>query len=90
MGMPELWVIDGISGAWARIESTSGVVVQLPATWLPSGAREGSVLRVEQEGEGPRRTVTIEVDAEGTAERRASAQGLRDRLPRAPAGDLDL
>ena len=88
--MSDLWVLDGISGAWARIESATGVAVQLPATWLPSDAREGSVLRVEQEGEGPRRTVTIEVDAAATAERRANAKGLRDRLPRAPAGDLDL
>jgi len=88
--MSDLWVLDGISGAWARIESATGVAVQLPATWLPSDAREGSVLRVEHEPEGPRRTITIEVDAAATAERRANAKGLRDRLPRAPAGDLDL
>ena len=88
--MPDLWVLDGISGAWARIETADRVTVKLPASWLPSDAREGCVLRVEQDSEGPRRTVTIEVDAKATAERRADAKGLRDRLPRAPAGDLDL
>jgi hypothetical protein len=88
--MPDLWVLDGVSGAWARLESPEGVTVQLPVVWLPRDAREGSVLSVTLDSKGSRRTVMLEVDAEATAQRRASAKGLRDRLPRAPDGDLDL
>ncbi len=88
--MPDLWVLDSVSDAWARIESDTGVTMQLPAKWLPPDAREGSVLRVEQAGQGSRRTVTIEVDIAATDQRRAGAKSLRDSLPRAPSGDLDL
>lgn len=59
--------IDRIEGEWAVCEYEQGKTLDLPAALLPEGAREGDVLR-------------LVVDREGTDERKARAEELRNRL----------
>jgi len=71
------WIIDGIEDEVARLEVEGERTITLPRALLPSGARDGLVLRVRREPEGRDRvTITIEIDREATeaARRKSKAQ----------------
>lgn len=59
--------IDRIEEEWAVCEYEKGRTLNLPTALLPADAREGDVLR-------------LIVDREGTDERKARAEELRNRL----------
>lgn len=84
------YVLDRISSGVAHLESLDGTEFTLPATWLPSGAREGAALAVVVSTAGEDATIQITHDANATKLRAEGATALRESLKRGPAGDLDL
>ena len=76
----------------AVLELSAGVTLNVPRNWLPPKAREGDVLRlrVTESVSGNSSLVQFVVDVAKTAERREEITELRDSLPKAPEGDLDL
>ncbi|MFL5605781.1 MAG: DUF3006 domain-containing protein [Gemmatimonadaceae bacterium] len=66
--MPDhLWTIDSIEEGVARLETDGERVIHLPRHLLPSGAREGQVLRVTSKSGKARSELTIEIDEAATA-----------------------
>jgi hypothetical protein len=92
----EIWRIDGIEEGVARIEQDGGEMISLPASLLPSGAREGQRLTVTRTSDGKRGvTFAITIDAEGTAaelarSERQTAAALARSKKRDPGGDVVL
>jgi hypothetical protein len=88
---PQAFVIDAFEAHdLAALESDGGVQLVVPRAWLPVGACEGHVLRIAPSGDADHVTLSIEIDEAATEERRAAMRERRDRLPKAPPGDLDL
>jgi hypothetical protein len=78
------WVIDAIGDGTASIELPGGKLIQLPASVLPKGAKQGQVLRV-----------TLDVDDAATKDAlaRSAAQvkkGSEASRKRDPGGDVAL
>ncbi len=85
------YVMDAIDAQrWVTLEDEIGRVVVLPWNWVPEGAREGDMLEAIVTEHETGRSVHLRVDREASAARRERLQERRDRLPRAPAGDLEL
>ena len=85
------YVIDKIEDQWAELEDENGKVFGVPAYWLPSGAREGDVVKLATEQpSSDERTLRFTLDPAGRQERETKARDLRDRLPRGPEGDVAL
>jgi hypothetical protein len=84
---PDAYVVDGIADGVARLERADGTLWEVPAARLPSGVREGDVLRATSGDEA--RTAFV-VDPELTAARRGAARRAAERLRRGPEGDIDL
>lgn len=84
MSESQRWVIDAIEEHVASIELPDGKMIQLPASVLPKGAKQGQII-----------CVTFEVDAAATksARERSAAQvkrGSEDSRKRDPGGDIGL
>lgn len=60
------WIIDALEGRLAGVELEDGEIVELSLASLPPGAREGAVLRMEEDGGD----FTLEIDHAETARRR--------------------
>lgn len=78
------WTIDSIEEGVAAIELPEGQMIHLPMTLLPSGAKQGQLLRV-----------TLDLDAAATkhAQRKSAAQtklGSEASRERDPGGDIAL
>jgi len=85
------YVIDRFEdGGWAVLEVEAGVTFNVPKGWLPEGTEEGDVLQVTLEGGAEESGVRFAVNPVATEERRQSAAELRESLPKAPEGDLEL
>ncbi|MEX2500916.1 MAG: DUF3006 domain-containing protein [Trueperaceae bacterium] len=94
----ERYVVDRIEdGAWAVLEDRDGGTLDLPASWLPIGTEEGAVLLAlvtngasDRATSGDASSVRFVLDHDATRDRVERAASLRERLKRAPSGDLDL
>ena len=87
------YVIDRIEdGRHVVLEPAtgSGPGLVLPRDWLPDSAREGDVLTVTREADAVRARVEFQLDAEARTDRERHLKALRDELPGAPEGDLQL
>jgi hypothetical protein len=82
-------IVDRIEDGIAVLEGEAGSVA-VPAGWLPPGAGEGSVLRVEVERDGATSRVTLTLDPAALAEREAEIRRLRASIPEGPGGDVAL
>lgn len=82
-------VVDRIEDGVASLEGDSGAI-DVPASWLPAGAREGSVLRVEASREADTSRLVLTLDAEARAAREAEVRELRESIPEGPDGDIAL
>ena len=92
---PHLWTIDSIEEGIARIEADGGRVIHLPRSLLPSGAREGQILRVTSKPAKGKIELTIEIDevATGAALAKSKAQSaatMAASKKRDPGGDVAL
>lgn len=65
-------------------------VLEIPAAWVPHGAREGDVLIAEVERQEEESRLRFAVDPEATAYRRSKLAKKRANLERGPKGDLNL
>lgn len=80
-------IVDAIEGRLARVEREDGHFEDWPLASLPSGVREGDVVRLRVE-DGD---LEIEIDHEETRRRHRQAQVELDALNvAAPTGKLDL
>ena len=82
-------IVDRIEGSLAVVEIEGGSV-DLPTAWLPVGAGEGSVLRVEVEQDSGASRVTITLDSAATEDRLKAMRRLRDSIEEGPSGDITL
>jgi hypothetical protein len=89
------WVIDSIEESVASIEVDGDRMITVPQSFLPSGAKQGHVLRVVHEaaGDGKRSSLTIDIDDVATREAlTASAAQTKKGTRQAndPGGDIAL
>ena len=84
---PTRVVIDALEGDKARVELPDGTTADWDRASLPSGAREGDVIRIQ--GVGKDQTFTI--DVQETQARLKTAQSDLDTLNAdSPTGELKL
>jgi hypothetical protein len=95
--MPTFLTIDRFEeDEWAVLEGDDGESMRVPASWLPSAAREGQVLRLERGAEDGLHAepnsvqLRFTVDEAETERRQARADEIRRSLPRGPEGDIEL
>ena len=82
-------IVDRIEDGIAVLEDEDRTL-ELPVGWLPEGAGEGDVLRVEVAREAGMSRVVLQLDPEARAAREAELRRLRDSIPEGPSGDLAL
>lgn len=91
---PRTLIVDRIEDGFAVLEAGDASLevgsMHVPASWLPTDAREGSVLRVEVGREGDSSRVALTLDPETQAAREAEIRALRESIPEGPDGDIDL
>lgn len=86
-------ILDEIAGDMARLERDrdEGPGLEIPRSWLPAGAREGSVLRVtagsdlSSDTPGDISLVRFTLDRESESRRRERIRTKLDRLRRGSA-----
>ena len=93
------YVLDRFEDNLAVLADEAGRSFNVPRFWLPRGLSEGDVVVVELQEIVSEddldfathyRGLDLYVDQEATDARRDRARDLRERLPKAPAGDLEL
>jgi hypothetical protein len=86
------YTIDRFEGSeWAVLQDENGRTFTVPRDWLPSGVREGDVLKQSGTAESASaRAVRFELDPDAREEQLAKARAQRDALPRGPKGDISL
>lgn len=89
------WVVDSIEESMASVEVDGKSMITVPQTLLPSGARQGHVLRVKRElsTDGLRSVLTIELDEAATKRALAASaaqvkKGVKGKND--PGGDISL
>ena len=88
-----LFTVDRFAdAAWVVLEDDTGRTFSIPKSWVPEDAKEGDVLSlvVDRSGGSSVTALNIAIDGEATDQRRRQVGELRQRLPRAPKGDLSL
>jgi len=87
------YTVDRFENA-ARVvlEDDTGHTFIIPKSWMPEGAKEGDLLSVviDRSRSPSVAVLNIEIDREATDRRRREVDQLRQRLPRAPKGDVSL
>lgn len=84
-----VWIVDRIEDGIAVLEGLDRSL-DVPASWLPAGAREGSVLRIEVASEDSSSRLSINLDLDAREAREAELRELRKSIPEGPDGDLAL
>lgn len=89
------WVVDSIEESTASVEVDGKSMITVPQSLLPSGARQGHLLRVKRDrsADGKRSTLTIEIDEAATKRAlAASAAQVKKgaKSPDDPGGDINL
>ena len=88
------WVVDSMEESVASVEIDGKHTAQLPKWLLPSGAKEGDVLKVTHDvAESGESRLSIVVDRAGTSaamDRSAKQVGSTARSPNDPGGDIKL
>jgi len=73
----------------AVLESSAESLI-VPRAFLPSGAKEGGVLRLEKKQSETETNLHFKLDVSATEAVLESASALRANLKRAPSGDIEL
>ena len=89
------WVVDSIEESVASVEVDGDRMITVPQSLLPSGTKQGHVLRVLREtaSDGKHSTLSIEIDEVATREALAASaaqtkKGTRQKND--PGGDIAL
>ena len=90
--MPSSYTIDRFEGdGWVILEDKDTRTFAIPRRWVPSGAREGDVVQISEDGPNSSATMLrLELDPEARAERLRETERQRQRLPRGPKEDVSL
>ena len=62
-----IWTIDAVEEGIARIEEDGERIIRIPRYLLPTGAREGQILRVTSKPGKSKTELTIEIDEAAAA-----------------------
>jgi hypothetical protein len=73
-------VVDRFEGDLVVVGDGGGRFLDLPRWLLPAGLREGDVVAVRGEGEGPGARVELRVDSQAAGAARAEAAEILARL----------
>jgi hypothetical protein len=86
------YTIDRFDGNnWVVLEDETARTFTVPRSWVPSGAREGDVVKTLRAADDTSTTtIRFELDPEARDEQRANARARRNALPRGPKGDISL
>jgi hypothetical protein len=89
------WTIDAVEEGIVRIEEDGERMMRVPRYLLPSGAREGQILRVTSKPSKGRTEVTIEIDEAATAAALVKSKAqtgatMAASKKRDPGGDVAL
>lgn len=86
------WVVDSIEDGIAAVNDDGGRIFHVPASILPSGARDGDVLAVTRTAAGDGAcTLRIAIDRAATNQAlHTSREQVERRLPHDPGGDIVL
>jgi len=85
------YVVDRLEGNIAVLVSDSGATVQMPRVELPTGLREGAVLRVRFGAQNLPDWSSAVLDKEEEQRRLREAKEMLDDLKRSdPGGDIKL
>ena len=68
-----MFIIDRFEGDFAVVETDNGLI-NIPLSDLPEGAKEGDVLRKDND------TMRFDIDVEDTAARKKRIEGKMNRL----------
>jgi hypothetical protein len=83
-------IIDRIESGVAVVELDGGRRIELPASMLPPGAREGNVVEVRHGITDEGSHITLTLDRAGDDRRQAVMDTLRNSIREAPGGDITL
>ena len=86
------YIIDRFEGTdWAVLEDERARSFNVPRQWLPSNAREGDVVQASEHEAGvATKSLRFELDPAARDAQLTNVRQLRERLPRAPKGDVSL
>jgi hypothetical protein len=89
------WIIDSIEESMASVEVDGDRMITVPQSLLPSGAKQGDVLRVVRDApsDGKRSALTIEIDEAATRDALAASAAQTKKGSRQvndPGGDIKL
>ena len=85
------YAVDRLEGTIAVLVSDSGATVQMPRVELPTGIREGAVLRVRFGAQNLPDWSSAVIDKEEEQRRLREAKEMLDDLKRSdPGGDIKL
>ncbi len=82
-------IVDRIADGIAVLEGDAGSL-EVPASWLPTGAGEGTVLRLDVRRDQDTARLTLAIDARAMADRGVEIRRLRESIPEGPGGDIAL
>ena len=90
-----IWTIDAVEEGIARIEEDGERIIRIPRYLLPTGAREGQILRVTSKPGKSKTELTIEIDEAATAAALAKSKAqttatMAASKKRDPGGDVAL
>ena len=86
-----LYVVDRFERSIAVLVSDRGETIEMPRAELPSGVREGSVLRVRFGAENLPDWSSVVIDKAEEDRRRKAAQKILEEMKRSdPGGDIQL
>lgn len=92
------WVVDSIEESMASVEVDGGRMITVPLSSLPTGVRQGDVLRVttrQEASDNPDEevhSISIKIDEAATKQALAesAAQVKKGKRPNDPGGDITL
>ena len=73
-------IVDSISDGIARLEDEDGTLCTVPASWLPKGVKEGTVVRATITRAPDGSVVAFSLDPAAEADRRSRIRSKLDRL----------
>ena len=78
--MSESYIVDSIHSGVARLEDPNGRFLEVPATQLPHGARDGYVVIPVADDRTESDSVRFEIDPTATEQRKKLIRAKLDRL----------
>ncbi|CAN5714681.1 hypothetical protein BH23GEM11_BH23GEM11_10110 [soil metagenome] len=84
-----MWILDRVEDRELAVlmSSPEGRSLVIPLEWIAGPVREGDVIEVIRRPDGG---IRLAPDPAATADRRRTLEELRESIPKAPSGNIDL